>query len=279
VWGSKVFQALANLGRTVPVLRSLRAIVPAVALAFGAMAAAPSQAATVVLTNGFMDHARSLTISGIGTVNATPVQFDGYYDVPGPNPHFTNIVAFCVDVYHTIKMGNYDPDLVFQDTVPLTHDSNPNAAQRKTLTNDQILQIGALVNYGTRVFYQAPKTTQALKDARWDQLAAVQGAIWEVVSGKNVTSSKTSLNNLITNLSSANYRNHFNASYGYVPTKITLWTPKAPYAYPHYKGPQAFAVGSVPEPATWVMMIGGFAFAGAMVRRSRRRPVPVTVRH
>jgi hypothetical protein len=94
-----------------------------------------------------------------------------------------------------------------------------------------------------------------------------------------VTSSNSSLNNLITNFSSASYRTYFNASYGAVTSKITLWTPKQPYTYPSKSGGQSFASGSVPEPATWVMMIGGFAFAGAMLRRSRQRPAMEPTRH
>lgn len=269
-----MIQSLMNLSRSVPVIQGLKAVVPAVALAIGVAAAAPGQAATVVLQNGYMDHARSLTISGINggsPVSATAVQFDGYYDIPGPNEHFTDIVAFCVDVYHSIRMGDYNPDLIYQDTVPLTHDSNPNAAQRQDLSQGEIDQVGALVNYGTRIFYQAPTTTNALKAARWDQLAAVQGAIWEVVSGRNVTSGNSGINNLITNFSGADYRDYFDASYGAVRSRITLWTPKAPYVYPSKYGKQSFAIAAVPEPATWVMMIGGFAAAGAMLRRSRRQ--------
>jgi len=277
-----VFQAIANLGRNGPALAALKAAIPAAALAFGLATAAPSHATTVVLENGYMDHARTLSIAEIGNAQATPVQFDGYYDIPGPNNniHFQNLVAFCVDVYHSISMGDYNPDLVYQDTVPLTHDSNPNAAARKYLTDQDVLQVGRLVNYGTLIFYNAPKTTQEQKDARWDQLAAVQGAIWEVVSGKNVTSSKASLNNLITDLSGDDYKSHFNASYGFVHSNLTLLTPKSPYEYPHYRGKQAFAIAAVPEPAAWVMMIGGFAFAGAMLRRSRQQQtlVPVRVR-
>ena len=269
-----MFQAIANFGRSGPILAAVKAAIPAAVLALGLATAAPSHATTVVLQNGYMDHARTLTIAGIGNAQATPVQFDGYYDNawPKPDEHFTNLVAFCVDVYHSISMGDYNPDLVYQDTVPLTHDSNPNAAARKYLTDQDVLQVGRLVNYGTLIFYNAPKTTDALKEARWDQLAAVQGAIWEVVSGKNVTSSKTSLNNMITDLSGDDYKSHLNASYGFVHSNLTLLTPKSPYQYPHYKGKQAFAIAQVPEPATWVMMIGGFAVAGAMLRRSRQRP-------
>lgn len=48
---------------------------------------------------------------------------------------------------------------------------------------------------------------------------------------------------------------------------------------PQNNGPRPFdnysvtisAVNAVPEPATWAMMIGGFALAGAAVRRSNRR--------
>jgi len=32
---------------------------------------------------------------------------------------------------------------------------------------------------------------------------------------------------------------------------------------------QGFVLGSVPEPSTWALMIGGFGLAGAMLRRRR----------
>lgn len=267
----------------------VRGVAVAGALAFGAMAAGAANAATIVIENGYMDSARNLKISGLNNnnpVKATAMQFDGYYDNPGykNDVDFNNIVAFCVDVYHNITTGDYNPDLVYRDDKPVTTDSNfPNP---KNLSQAQLDQIGLLVNYGTRVFYQAPKTTAAEKAARYDQLAAVQGAIWKVVSGRTVTAATgnnqtdAKINNLILTFSDLNYRFNTSSAYklGSITTKVTFWTPKT---YGQSRTTQAFAVGSVPEPATWVMMIGGFAFAGAMLRRSRQRlgPAEVTTRH
>lgn len=284
-----VFNAFANLGRSGPLLGAVKGMALAASLAFGMAVAAPAQATTVIIENGTMDNARQLVISGMNNNNpirATAMQFDGYYSIPGPNNdiQFENVAAFCVDVYHNITTGNYNPDLEYVDTVNITTDSNPNAALRKTLSQDQLDQVGRLVNYGTRVFYQAPKTTSQQKAARYDQLAAVQGAIWKVITGKTVTavnngsSTNTKINGLILTFSDLNYRFNTAAAYqlGAVSTKVTYWTPKV---YPSKYGSQSFALGSVPEPATWVMMIGGFAFAGAMLRRSRQRPAMEPTRH
>lgn len=263
----------------------------AAALAFGGLAATAADATTVIIENGTMVGSRNLVISGINSnnpVRATAMQFDGYYDynpaTTRDNVDFNNVVAFCVDVYHSISLGDYNPDLVYRDDVNVTTDSNFSGGA-KTLSQQQLDQIGRLVNYGTRVFYQAPKTTTAQQNARYDQLAAVQGAIWKVVSGRNVTAQTgnvSNINNLIVTFSDLNYRFNTSKAYqlGAVTTKVTFWTPKATSKQAGYgsrNAPQAFAVGSVPEPGTWVMMIGGFGFAGAMLRRSRRRVAPATV--
>jgi hypothetical protein len=271
--GCHVFEAKTNAGRLAPIMGALRALAPAAALAFGAMAAPSAQADVYVFQNGSMDHPRTLSISGIGTgIRATPVQFDGYID-DEPDRPFTNLVAFCVDVYHSISLGNYDPDLTYTDTIPLTHDSNPYSPQ--PLTTAEIVQIGRLVNYGTNVFYNAPVATSTQRTQRWDRLAAVQGAIWQVASGRNVTSSTGSINTLIDNLAGANYTDYFSPAYGPVNRRITFLTPSrdSPYGrkeYPHRKLTQAFAItNAVPEPATWLLMIGGFAIAGGALRRAR----------
>lgn len=294
-----MFQAVTNLGRSGPLLGVLKGVALAGALAFGTLAATAADATTVILQEGTLSNARNLVISGINNnnpVKATAMQFDGYYDYnpsrSSDNEYFENMVAFCVDVYHNINVGDYNPDLVYQDSVDVTTDSNFKYNQQKTLSDDQLDQIGRLVNYGTRVFYQAPKTTTAQKNARLDQLAAVQGAIWKIVSGKNVTAGSNSggnsatINNLILTFSDLNYRFNTSKAYqlGAITTKVTYLTPKSTSKQSGYGSngaPQAFAIGHVPEPATWVMLIGGFAFAGAMLRRSRQRPVAVrvTTRH
>lgn len=259
-----------------PVIKALKAVAPAAALAFGAMAGTSAQADVYVFQNGVMDHARTLSIAGIGSsIKATPVQFDGFIEGT-PDQPFTNLVAFCVDVYHSISLGDYNPDLTYTDTIPLTHDSNPSAPN--PLSPAEITQIGRLVNYGTSVFYEAPTGTSTQRNKRWDTLAAVQGAIWQVASGRNVTSSNVTMNQLIDHLAGANYTSYFAPEYGPVHSGIKFLTPfkDEPFGpdkvYPHKRLSQAFAIAdAVPEPSTWLLMIGGFAIAGGALRRARRQ--------
>jgi hypothetical protein len=263
-----MFRNESRLARS-PVAGALRAAIPALAFAAGLALASPGQATTYVFEHGSMDHARTLNIQGIGNVKAAPVLFDGYIQDTGEV--FSDLVAFCVDVYHSISLTNYNPDLTYTDEIPLTTDSNYNGPD--ILSSDQILQVERLVNYGTNVFYNAAADTNAHKTARWDELAVVQGAIWQVVSGRNVFSGNNTLNARIDLLAGANYQSAFNLTYGAVGSNIDFLTPFTDRKdYPNRHLTQAFAIaGVVPEPATWVMMIGGFAVAGAALRARRRR--------
>ena len=126
-----------------------------------------------------------------------------------------------------------------------------------------------------------------------DELAAVQGAIWKVASGLNVSTWNVNGNNgqnsaiqgRLNALSAMSYESAFLYADGEDSARIKLLTPftTGRYAkdYPHKKLPQSFAIaGPIPDPATWVMMIGGFAFAGAALRRSRQQKLAVVkVRH
>ena len=262
---------MLKAARAAPIFAALKAVAPAAVLAFSVAGATAADAAIYVMQNGSMDHPRAVSISGIGSnIQATPVQFDGYVE-GDPDVPFNNLVAFCVDVYHNVTLTNYDPDLTYTDEVPLTHDSNP--YDPDPLTQSQIVQIGRLVNYGTNVFYNASQATSALRETRWNTLAAVQGAIWQVVSGRNVYSSNYSLNVQIDRLAGSNYNAYFNPTYGAVNRRITFLTPfKGSKQYPYSKLTQSFAItNAIPEPATWVMMIGGFAIAGGVLRRARRK--------
>lgn len=284
-----VFQALTNSVRSGALLGALKAVVPAVALAFGAMTMAPAaHAATYVFDDGEMYSYRTLRLSGAGfttvTVKAAPVLFDGY--IKGtPNEPFENLVAFCVDVYHSISMKDYQPDLTYTDDIELEHNSHWDPNKRDYLSDDEIVQIGKLVNYGTEVWYNHNISTTA----KTNELASVQGAIWKVVSGLTVTATgnTTSINNILTSriaaLSNANtYTSAFTYAEGPVYSSIKLLTPfkdgKYPKQYPHKDLTQSFAIGeAVPEPGTWVMMIGGFGLAGAMLRRRRQQFVVVKI--
>lgn len=274
-----------------PLLGALKAAVPALAFAAG-LAAAPlaAQASTYVIQDVDMTSPRILRLSGSGftsvNVKATPVQFDGYIQ-GAPNEAFENLVAFCVDVYHPISLTEYNPGLTYTDQVLLEHNSHWDPTKREFLSDAEIKQIGMLVNYGTQVFYN----DGVASSLRYNELAAVQGAIWNVASGLTVTAvnNGTSTNNAVNlRLSALSNQNTYSSNFlykttQYVSDNFTLLTPfkggSYPKAYP-YKGlTQSFAIAAVPEPGTWVMLIGGFAFTGAMLRRARSQAVPVRVRH
>lgn len=267
----------------------LKAVVPAVALAFGALTMAPAaHAATYVFDDGEMYSYRTVRLSGSGfttvTVKAAPVLFDGY--IKGtPNEPFENLVAFCVDVYHSISLADYKPDLTYTDDIELEHNSHWDPNKRDYLSDDEIVQIGKLVNYGTEVWYN----NNISSSAKTNELASVQGAIWKVVSGLtvtatgNTTSINNTLNTRIAALSNAStYTSAFTYAEGPVYSSIKLLTPfkdgKYPKQYPHKDLTQSFAIGdAVPEPGTWVMMIGGFGLAGAMLRRHRQQFLAVKI--
>lgn len=243
----------------------LKAAIPALALSFVAHSGA--LATTYVIDRGDMPSKRTLNIQGIGNVYAGPFLFDGTYGVGGEA--FTDILAFCVDIYHHISTGNYAPDLVYTDTVPLTFDSNTGGQANHWsgptgLNATSLTRIGQLVNYGTLSFEDATLTGVA-RDKR---LAAVQGAIWQVASGRNVTGD--GLDATIDNLSAG----QFGSAYGTIGANYTFITPQG--LYPTSRGTQSFAFAApAPEPGTWALLILGFGLTGAALRRSRQQLVPV----
>ena len=238
-------------------------------LAGGLAFAAPAGATNVTILDGQMNNPLTVNIAGIGNVLDAPITFHTIY---GATPK--TILAWCVDVLHHISLGDYNPDLSYTDTnvfdpsYPFT--TNP------SLTAAQVTQIDTLVNYGTAVYNDGSLTAV---DKQF-KVGAAQGAIWKLVSHNNVTlvtgnnADATYFNGLVTGLAGANYLN-VATGYGTLSSAVTFITPTI---YPAAAGTQSFlfasptptTTGGVPEPGTWVMMIGGFGAAGAMLRRRRR---------
>jgi hypothetical protein len=237
------------------------------ALAGGLAVAAPAAAANVTILSGTMHNQLVVDLSGVGAVYDAPMEFKTIY---GGAPR--DLVAFCVDVFHHISLGDYAPDLLYTDVNPF-NTAYPYASP--ALTADTVTQIGRLVHYGTDVFNDLALSQPSKKM----QLGAVQGAIWEIVANTNVTLSTSpsyaglnsgvvaaTFNTLVDNLAGDDYLD-FIGGYGPQGNAVTLITPTI---YPR-GGTQSFLFAAVPEPATWSLMIGGFGLVGAVLRSSRRR--------
>jgi hypothetical protein len=285
------------------------------ALTFGVsltLSATAAQATTVILDKGVMTNARSVNIAGIGNVSAAPMQFSAIYD---GKPQ--TLTAWCVDVYHTITAKDYAPNLQYTDTSTLSTDFNGKALDSGDVKKIGLLanygqalfdlppvappaftevapkrsdfpagSAGTNAYNTAKAAYNARKTanTQAVAaynaavSARFTRLSAVQGAIWQVASNRNVTSTNhdAAFDLLVDNLSGDHLTDFFFNGYGDGDYGFTLITPTQLYGGKYGKTPLAltqsfvFATGAVPEPGTWALLILGFGGAGAMLRRQRR---------
>lgn len=234
-----------------------------VALAGSLALAAPAGATNITILSGSMQNQLVVNISGFGAAFDAPMEFNTIY---GGTP--TKLVAFCVDVFNEITLADYNPDLLYTDSNKFDASY---AYATPALTTAKVQQIGQLVNFGMDVFNDGA-LSQPMKKL---QLGAVQGAIWEIVASRNVTLNTNyggynagvnaaTFDTLVDNLAGSTYLNYI-TGYGGQGAGVTLITP---VTYPR-GGTQSFVYANAPEPAVWVMMIGGFGLAGAMLRRRR----------
>jgi len=269
--------------RRSPIRGMLKAALPALACAFAVAVAAPSQATQYFLDYASMDTSKDGIIKKAGQsdkyVEMAPVKFTVFYGtgntpatgaIGGP----MTMIGWCVDIYHSISMGNIDLkyDREFELETNSKYTSNTPWYGETNLTEDQITQVGRLVHYGTALYLNGVTSV-----AKSNELSAIQGAIWTVInkpqgysfvsnaSGyqSQGVSNKSVINSFITKYSGANYTN-------WIPTNIgrdVLFLTETD-KYGTKSAHQSFAF--VPEPATWALMILGFGGAGVMLRRQRK---------
>ncbi len=252
-------------------IRGLKAALPAAVFAMGVALASPGQATQYFLQSDTMNTSRTAHINGPSGfheyVYIAPIQFTAFEGVSATGDAMS-LLAFCVDIYHDISLGTLN--LKYDDSFDLTTNSKylttPAFTGATALSGGQVTQVARLVNYGTLLFNQAPNTADKV-----DRLAAVQGAIWQVINPGYTVTSTSAVNNYISAYSGANYLSNL-TGYGPVSSNITFITETGKYGTRLAHQSFAFAA-AVPEPSAWALMISGFGLTGAMLRRRRLVPV------
>lgn len=157
-------------------------------------------------------------------------------------------LAFCLDYELDLPIG--DVSLPYEDFVLDLGD--PAAIQR----------IGQLVNYGASIFSPGG----GLGEAAIYELSVIQAAIWTITDPGYVFSFAADYHpgepDLVAELNGRIAAYAAAGKPGYTSLMRTITNPDY----------QPLAMG-VPEPATWALMIGGFAGVGAALRRSRLLPM------
>jgi hypothetical protein len=171
------------------------------------------------------------------------------------------VLAFCIDFYTDTPMDNYDMDTGL-NPINYQYERGPLSGAQLGADPDAEAKIGRLINYGTLMWnYHAHNEKLEV------QLAAIQGAIWQIQTGLTFQfhpffDPKPQWNTLIQNY----------ANLSIVPAGVSQGEIKALFSGDGGSQAVAYAIrADVPEPATWGLMILGFFGAGSMLRKSRRR--------
>ncbi len=222
----------------------------AAAIAFSV--AMPADAATTlnVTKGGYFNNA-NVTITGPGPGNGSTIaanfQIQGTFggDLSGS----FDLLAFCVDLAHTIGLGNntlatLSPALNYRVG---TLTSAPGLGG--TLSASQLQQMEGLAALGFSLIKSGAPNLGV-------EIPAIQSAIWSIEYGKTITSGNPAINAAIAN---------------YISIAPTL-TGRATYIFstdtPERQG---LFVSFVPEPGTWAMLIAGFGLLGVAARRRREQ--------
>jgi hypothetical protein len=249
----------------------------AAAAAFaGALALATPAAAAqnIYVEYATMNTTFRANISGIGQVYSNGVTFrvNDFGTAAQYNPFDYNIYGFCIDIFHNISINttlNYTYTSTYGDPgQPLYTNYGPTAPANQ-LSNAQIDALTNLVDTGWLLHQAQPNDFDTAM-----RTAAIQAAIWQVA---NPTRTVSVLNNNLNGAQFATYQSYFNAYKTGNYTSLADANDRVYTITDQARNPQhqTFAIGwpientAVPEPGTWALMIAGFGFAGAALRRQR----------
>jgi hypothetical protein len=191
-----------------------------------------------------------------GDVGIGRFEFKGTYN---SNNAALDLLTYCIDLGHTVSLGN----------VNYTNYSIINALSYTGMTTAKANSLNALLSntnalLGAATGQNAINISAATQMAAWEIMFETQPN-WSVTanSGFYVTGSGTALND---SESLANtYLNNI---------KNNTWTANNAYdlkvLYSPTQQSQVFLTPSVPEPATWGMIILGFGAMGGALRHRRR---------
>ena len=237
------------------------ATVAAAAMAGALIAGSQASAATVYIS---ADHlfTSSYVVTLGGTVDGNGFGPQGVYESPdvltvsinGGLPH--DILVFCVDIFHNFSSST--PPVTYETGPVVNNSHSPASGGGVALGNLISGQIGYLATLG-----------QAISDP--ERLAGIQGAIWQTEYPSLTISGGSSYVGYYQGLASTWASNHPNFS-GYADGMYPTNGQSQGFGLT-----QGFTTGGVPEPATWAMMLAGFAGIGAALRRGRGRPALAAV--
>lgn len=250
---------------------AIKGVAAAAGLALATMASPASAAFLVHLNSAMMDQTYSANIHYMGP--GGPVDYDGVSSngitfnvtkVAAPNTT-EDLFAFCIDIFHHITLGAQDDiysSTYGDDPQPALYDGN------STLSTTQIEEISTLVDIGFLLHRDYAGADTSLRTA------AIQAAIWEIEHPGSIM-----LNNGgVSAGGSGTYASYFADYVGLHGAGDRIFTltdatfgGNGQFHADDEANHQGFAVGwPVPEPATWGLMLLGFAGMGMAIRRQRR---------
>ena len=221
-------------------------------LAAAALAVAlPGSAEAAYQINGYNWAPGALT----GTIKYTPTNLTlnvgmGRFNLTGTDLETgmaASFLTYCVDIFNTLQPAVFD----FAAVSTLVPNANKQA------------QLLTLLGHADPLVATAANKAEAA--------AAVQLAVWEIVNESSGSYS----------FSGGTFRSSGGNSNGARALALTYlnnvtsgaWAaPGGQLKLLYAPNSQSQLLSAVPEPATWAMMIGGFALAGAAARRRHRTP-------